>query len=487
MYTPEEYQPDNFWEERLLKCYQVYQQKLIENHGFDFDDLIMQTILLFRNSPKILEHYQTRFKYIMVDEYQDTNHAQYLFTKMLAEKHKNICVVGDDDQSIYSFRGADISNILEFEKDYDNVKVIRLEQNYRSTKAILDTANKVIASNLSRRKKRLWTEKEEGETVRFYFFQNEHQEAEFIAEVIIHSINEEHRKFSDFAVLYRVNAQSRILEDMFRIKDIPYTIVGGISFYERKEIKDAIAYLKVITNPADSVALKRIINEPPRRIGKVLISKLERYADNNNISLFEAMRRVEDINISECQIETVQKVVRLIDRFISIHEGILVHKLIEKVMTETGYIDNLKDEGSMESQARIENLMELINVAKEFEEINKGAKLHDFLSNISLVSDIDTWDNTRSCVTLMTLHNAKGLEFPYVFLTGMEEGLLPHINSLSSGDIEEERRLCYVGMTRAKEKLILTGAANRGLYNSNGIPSCFVKEAEVPTVPMYYI
>ncbi|MDI6781516.1 MAG: UvrD-helicase domain-containing protein [bacterium] len=481
MIVPDNYKPINFWEERLVKCYQLYQEQLEKNNGLDFDDLIMKTIHLFQNSPQILTHYQTRFNHIMVDEYQDTNHSQYLLIKMLVEKHQNICVVGDDDQSIYSFRGADISNILNFEKDYRSVKTIRLEQNYRSTKPILDTANRVIEFNRQRKGKQLWTDKKTGPRVEFKLLRNEHQEAEFVVNTIFDSVSKENKKLSDFVVLYRVNAQSRVLEDTFRMANIPYTIVGGMSFYSRKEIKDILSYLKIIINPSDSVALKRIVNVPSRKIGAALIEKIEKYAKDHNLHLFETMQIAEEIDtLSDTQIKAVERFVKLIEKFMSIKNTTPVSKLLNMLIADSGYLESLKEEKTTESDERIDNIKELINVAIEFEDKEQGIHLEDFLGSISLAANIDVWDNDSSCVTLMTLHNAKGLEFPYVFLTGLEEGLFPHMNSLSNDGIEEERRLCYVGMTRAQERLFLTAASSRKLYGfGTGVPSCFILEAGV--------
>ena len=481
MIVPNNYKPINFWEERLVKCYQLYQEQLEKNNGLDFDDLIMKTILLFQDSPQILTHYQTRFNHIMVDEYQDTNHSQYLLIKMLAEKHQNICVVGDDDQSIYSFRGADISNILNFEKDYKSIKTIRLEQNYRSTKPILDTANRVIEFNRQRKGKQLWTDKKIGPNVEFKLLRNEHQEADFVVNTIFNAVSRENRKLSDFVVLYRVNAQSRVLEDTFRTANIPYTIIGGMSFYSRKEIKDILSYLKVIINPSDSVALKRIVNVPSRKISSALIEKIEKYARDNNLYLFETMEIAEEIDtLSDTQIKAVERFVKLIKKFMTIKDTTTVPKLLNMLIADSGYLESLKEEKTTEAEERVDNIKELINVAVEFEDKEQGIRLEDFLGSISLVANIDMLDNDSSCVTLMTLHNAKGLEFPYVFLTGLEEGLFPHMNSLNNGDIEEERRLCYVGMTRAQEKLFLTAASSRKLYGcGTGVPSCFILEAGV--------
>jgi DNA helicase-2/ATP-dependent DNA helicase PcrA len=481
MISSDNYKPINFWEERLVRCYQLYSEQLEKNNGLDFDDLIMKTIHLFQESPQILTHYQTRFNHVMVDEYQDTNYSQYLLIKMLSEKHQNICVVGDDDQSIYSFRGADISNILNFEKDYRSTRTIRLEQNYRSTKPILDTANRVIQFNRQRKGKQLWTDKKIGPKVEFKLLRNEHQEAEFVVNTILHTVSKEGKKLIDFVVLYRVNAQSRVLEDTFRAANIPYTIVGGMSFYSRKEIKDILSYLKVIINPSDSVALRRIVNVPSRKIGTALIEKIEKYAKDNNLYLFEAMQIAEEIDtLSDTQIKAVERFVKLITKFMTIKNTMSVSKLLNMLVADSGYVESLKEEKTTEAEERIDNIKELINVAIEFEDKEQGILIEDFLGSISLVANIDVWDNDSSCVTLMTLHNAKGLEFPYVFLTGLEEGLFPHINSLNNDAIEEERRLCYVGMTRAQERLFMTAASSRKLYGcGTGVPSCFILESGV--------
>jgi len=480
MQTPSNHKPINFWEERMLNCYKLYQEQLEKHNGLDFDDIIMKTIHLFQESPQVLSHYQTRFNYLMVDEYQDTNYSQYLLIRMLAEKHHNICVVGDDDQSIYGFRGADISNILNFEKDYPSIKTIRLEQNYRSTKPILDTANRVIEFNRNRKGKQLWTEKTVGAKVEFRLLRNEHDEANFVVRTISEAMSRENRKLIDFVVLYRVNAQSRVLEDAFRMANIPYTIVGGMSFYSRKEIKDILSYLKIIVNPLDAVALKRIVNVPSRKIGASLVEKLEKYATINNLHLFEAMEKAELIDtLSDTQVKAVERFIKLIKKFMAIKDTISISKLLNMLLLDSGYLESLKQEKTEEDKDRIENIKELVNVAVEFESKEQGIGLEDFLGSISLVANIDLWDDS-SCVTLMTLHNVKGLEFPYVFLTGMEEGLFPHINSLNSDNIEEERRLCYVGMTRAKEKLLMTAASSRKLYGyGTGMPSCFILEAGI--------
>jgi len=480
MQTPSNHKPINFWEERMLNCYKLYQEQLEKHNGLDFDDIIMKTIHLFQESPQVLSHYQTRFNYLMVDEYQDTNYSQYLLIRMLAEKHHNICVVGDDDQSIYGFRGADISNILNFEKDYPSIKTIRLEQNYRSTKPILDTANRVIEFNRNRKGKQLWTEKTVGAKVEFRLLRNEHDEANFVVRTISEAMSRENRKLIDFVVLYRVNAQSRVLEDAFRMANIPYTIVGGMSFYSRKEIKDILSYLKIIVNPLDAVALKRIVNVPSRKIGASLVEKLEKYATINNLHLFEAMEKAELIDtLSDTQVKAVERFIKLIKKFMAIKDTMSISKLLNMLLLDSGYLESLKQEKTEEDKDRIENIKELVNVAVEFESKEQGIGLEDFLGSISLVANIDLWDDS-SCVTLMTLHNVKGLEFPYVFLTGMEEGLFPHINSLNSDNIEEERRLCYVGMTRAKEKLLMTAASSRKLYGyGTGMPSCFILEAGI--------
>lgn len=469
---PQDYHPENFFEEKIKPVYELYQFKLEENNGLDFDDILMKTVILWQEQPQILTLYQNRFKYLLVDEYQDTNYVQYLFTKMLAEKHKNICCVGDDDQSIYSFRGADITNILEFEKDYDNAKIIRLEENYRSTQVILDIANRVISHNFGRKGKTLWTRKVGGQPVIRYPGTDEHAEASFVIRKIREMTNQG-IALKDFAVLYRVNAQSRVLEDAFVKANIPYSLVGGISFYGRKEIKDIVAYLNIIVNPQDTISLKRIINVPSRKIGKTTIQKMEDFATLKNISLYEAIKSLDKEEIlSKNTTTSIKKFAELIEYFITLKATKSVLELTNEVIDKTGYRQELMD---LQENERIENLKEFLISIEEFETTNEDKTLETYLTNISLYTHIDRWEDNSNKVTLMTLHSAKGLEFPYVFITGVEEGLLPHMNAQNN---EEERRLCYVGMTRAKEQLFLTYARNRKLYGGGlRMPSRFLFES----------
>lgn len=467
---PEEYLPKYFFEEKMKQVYELYQSKLEENNALDFDDILMKTVLLWQEYPQILEFYQNRFKYILVDEYQDTNYVQYLFIKMLAEKHKNICCVGDDDQSIYAFRGADISNILEFEKDYEQVKIIRLEENYRSTEEILTIANRVISHNIGRKEKTLWTRKVGGQPVITYIGTDEHAEASFVVRKII-ELSNQGIPLKDFAILYRVNAQSRVLEDAFLKANVPYCIIGGISFYGRKEIKDIVAYLSVLANPQDALSLKRIINVPSRKIGKTTIQKVEDFAREKGIYLYDALKEIDAIEILPKGATTsIKKFVELMENFIKLKNSVL--ELTKAIINKTGYMQELEE---LEEHDRIDNIAEFLISIEEFEATNEDKSLDAFLSNISLHTNIDDWDDISNKVSLMTLHSAKGLEFSYVFITGLENGLLPHMNA---EDEEEERRLCYVGMTRAKEQLFLSYAISRKLYGGfHGVPSKFLFEA----------
>jgi len=470
---PQDYTPENFFQEKVKLVYELYQSKLEENNALDFDDILMKTIILWQDNPQILEFYQNRFRYILVDEYQDTNYVQYLFTKRLAEKHKNICCVGDDDQSIYGFRGAEIKNILEFEKDYDEVKIIRLEENYRSTQVILDMANRVISHNLGRKGKTLWTRKIGGQPVITYVGIDEHAEASFVIKKII-EMSEQGSAFNDFAVLYRVNAQSRVLEEAFLKAKIPYSLVGGISFYGRKEIKDIVAYLNVIANPQDALSLKRIINVPNRKIGKITRQKIEDFAKGKGIPLYEAIKEIDKAGfLPRSTITSIKRFAELMENFISLKISKSVLELTKEVIDKTGYRQELE---TSQEYDRLDNLEEFLNSLEEFEATNEQKTIEAYLSNISLYTNIDTWEDELNKVTLMTLHSAKGLEFPYVFITGLEEGLLPHMNA---EDEEEERRLCYVGITRAKKQLFLTYARNRKLYGGGfRMPSRFLLESQ---------
>ena len=470
----------DYYRKVVADIYQLYQRKLKESSALDFADLLMEAVRLFKEREEILEKYQERFQYVMVDEYQDTNHAQYLLTKLLAAKHKNICVVGDDDQSIYSFRGADLRNILHFEKDYEDVKVMKLEQNYRSTKNILNMAWKVVKNNIYRKKKKLWTNREEGMPVEYALVDSEIDEANLVVEEMIRLMEEEHI-LGDFAVFYRTNAQSRVLEDALRKAKINYTIVGGVRFYERKEIKDILAYLRIIVNPSDSLNLKRILNIPRRGIGKKTLNHLEQYAHKHQKSLFETLAKVREIKPVPDRISfRLEDFVDLIEDLRGKSKKLPAKELTRALIETTGYLSELASEDTVEAESRIENVKELVSAVGEFEEQSEDKSIEAFLEQVSLITDIDTWDEENDRVTLMTLHLAKGLEFPVVFVTGLEEGLFPHADALyNQAEMEEERRLCYVGMTRAKERLYLTSANQRRLYGQWrwNEPSRFVVEA----------
>ena len=474
---------------RFAKAYRIYQKLLKENNALDFDDLIYKTVQLFRTNPDVLEYYQDKFKYIMVDEYQDTNTSQYELVRMLSEKYKNICVVGDDDQSIYGWRGANIRNILEFEKDFQNTEVIKLEQNYRSTKTILDAANSVIHNNTKRKDKTLWTENDKGSIIHVKKADNEYDEARFVADKINELAVKGERKYKDFAVLYRANAQSRALEDCFVKKSIPYRLFGGVRFYERKEIKDILSYLKVIANPADTIALKRIINVPKRGLGEASIDKVEVFASENNISLYEAMSHIDEITDLKTRAKKFKEFYEVMKSIEEDAENLSVPELIDSVITKTGYVQILEDEGTDETLARIENIDEFVSKASEYEKNADEPSLRGFLEDIALVADIDNYNEDDDCVSLMTMHSAKGLEFPYVFIVGMEEGMFPSYRVMMYGtndDMEEERRLCYVGITRAKEELFLVYAKSRmqhGITQYNAI-SRFLKEIPMELVEM---
>ena len=452
---------------KVSAVYALYQKKLRQNNALDFDDIIMLTIKLFMDNLPVLQYYQKKFKYIMVDEYQDTNTAQYHLVSLLAREHRNLCVVGDDDQSIYSFRGANIKNILNFEEEFKGCKVVKLEKNYRSTRTILDAANNVIRNNIKRKHKTLWTDNEAGGKVVCYKGGDEHEEAGFAAIEIKRLMASEGKSFKDFAVLYRVNAQSRVFEETFVREGIPYRIFGGFRFYDRKEIKDIIAYLRLIQNLADDVAVRRIINVPRRGIGSATVETVWEIASAAGTGLF-------DVILSAPRIPELQKVsaklgafASLILKFREMKETAPVSALIKEIIGGSGILKELEEENTSEAQERIENIREFISVALEFEEQSEEQGLDAFLAHVSLVSDIDALDGGKDNVVLMTLHSAKGLEFPVVFMAGMEEGVFPGYRSMSSGSmIEEERRLCYVGITRAKEKLYLTNAYSRTLFGS---------------------
>ena len=469
--TPDEMELNaggDFNKKKVAAVYREYQASLRKNNALDFDDLIVKTVELFQNCGDVLENYQERFKYIMVDEYQDTNTAQFKFVSLLASKYENLCVVGDDDQSVYKFRGANIGNILGFEHVFPDAKVIRLEQNYRSTKNILSAANEVIANNASRKSKTLWTENPEGELIHFRQFMNGYEEAEYVVGEISRAHRENGAKYKDCAVLYRTNAQSRLFEEKCLLANIPYKIVGGVNFYARKEIKDLICYLKTIDNSRDDLAVRRIINVPKRGIGATTLGRIQDYADKMSVSFYDALRVAEEVPSIGRSLSKIDGFVTFIQSFKSKAESYTVRELLEEVIELTGYVAELKAEDTEESQARIENIDELISKTESYqeamEEQGQPATLSGFLEEIALIADIDSVDPDQDYVLLMTLHSAKGLEFPRVFLVGMEDGIFPSYMSIVSddkSDLEEERRLCYVGITRAMEDLTLTSARQR--------------------------
>lgn len=473
-------QAGDFYEQKLADIYSRYEQKLQLNNALDFDDLLMLSIKLLQENKEVREKYQDRFDYLLVDEYQDTNHAQYLLTKFLAAKHRNICVVGDADQSIYGWRGADIQNILDFEKDYPDAKVIKLEQNYRSTQIILDAANAVIENNTGRKPKNLWTENKSGADIIYFQAVDERDEARFVIEQLQNLQRTENKKLGDMAILYRTNTQSRIFEEMLIKSGISYNMVGGLKFYERKEIKDIIAYLRVIFNPADSLSLLRIINVPKRGIGDASLAKIQAYAAANNVSLFEAVSNAAAIDgLSSRFVSKLDDLAGIIFELMNLASEAPVEDLIDRVLRDTGYLEELGNERTPQAQSRIDNLHELISVAQEFAASEEENNLENFLAHVALVSDIDDTELGEDAITLMTLHSSKGLEFPVVFLVGMEEGLFPHARTLmDETEIEEERRLCYVGITRAKEKLFLSSTKMRTIYGNTVTypPSRFLQE-----------
>ena len=460
----------DFVKKKVAEVYREYQAALRRNNALDFDDLIVKTVELFQNCGDVLENYQERFRYIMVDEYQDTNTAQFKFISLLASKYENLCVVGDDDQSIYKFRGANIGNILGFEHVFPDAKVIRLEQNYRSTKNILNAANAVIANNTSRKSKTLWTENSEGERIHFRQFMNGYEEAEYVVGEISRVHRENGAKYKDCAVLYRTNAQSRLFEEKCLLANIPYKIVGGVNFYARKEIKDLLCYLKTIDNSRDDLAVRRIINVPKRGIGATTLGRIQDYADKMSVSFYDALRVAEEVPSIGRSLSKIDGFVTFIQSLKSKAESYTVRELLEEVIELTGYVAELQAEDTDESKARIENIDELISKTESYqeamEEQGQTATLSGFLEEIALIADIDSVDPDQDYVLLMTLHSAKGLEFPRVFLAGMEDGMFPSYMSIISddrSDLEEERRLCYVGITRAMEDLTLTSVRQRML------------------------
>ncbi len=486
-------QGDGFYHEQVADVYRLYQQRLLGASAMDFDDLLMVTVELFGAFPDVLATYQQRFRYVLVDEYQDTNRAQYVLVKQLTETHRNLCVVGDSDQSIYRFRGADIRNIREFEVDYPDARIVILDQNYRSTETILDAANSVIANNTKRTPKNLWSDRGPGVPIVRYEAEDEHDEAGYVADEV-ERLQGEGFNLSDVAVFYRTNAMSRVVEDVLVRRGVPYTVVGSVKFYDRKEIKDAIAYLRAVVNPEDEVSLKRIINEPRRGIGDTTIAHIDRFSQARKISFAEGLRQAREITQLNARAQTaISEFVAIMDRLREATEEEGVEAAVSAVLADTGMLAALEAEQTIEAMGRVENLRELVGVAAEFETSNEGAVIGDeefdaldnlrrlevFLETTALVADIDEWEEGAGAVTLMTLHTAKGLEFPAVFIVGMEDGVFPHLRSLGDpGELEEERRLAYVGITRAQDRLYLTSAWSRMLFGGSNYnpPSRFLTE-----------
>ena len=469
MITPEEYELNaygDFSKKKIAEAYKEYERQLKANNALDFDDLLVKTVQLFQTQPEILEYYQDRFRYIMVDEYQDTNTVQFKLISLLAAKYKNLCVVGDDDQSIYKFRGANIQNILSFEKEFEHTKVIKLEQNYRSTSTILDAANAVIKNNVGRKAKSLWTENGEGEKIQFRQFDTAYDEAEYIVGDIRERVDNGKAAYCDHAVLYRTNAQSRLFEEKMITANIPYKIVGGVNFYARKEIKDLLAYLKTIDNGKDDLAVRRIINVPKRGIGLTTVNRITEAAQQRGISFYEALCSADLVPGLGRSISKLESFAAMIEYFRKEAEHLSITELMEEILTETGYVEELKAEGEEEAEARLQNIDEFLNKIAAYEESceEELPTLSGFLEEVALVADIDSLDEESDYVVLMTLHSAKGLEFPYVYLAGMEDGIFPSYMTITADDpteIEEERRLCYVGITRAKKELAMTCARRR--------------------------
>lgn len=472
-----EEQADNFRTRNVARIFRLYQQRLVANNAMDFDDLLLLVVRLFHLHPEILGEYRQKFRYILVDEYQDTNCAQYEIIRMLAADHRNLCVVGDDDQSIYQFRGADVRNILEFERDWPDATVVKLEENYRSTGHILDAAYHVVKNNYGRKEKRLWTRQSSGDPVCLFEAKDEYEEARFIAGEIKEYTNE----YDQFAVLYRTNAQSRVIEEVLVRENIPYRMVGGVRFWERKEVKDILAYLRILDNPEDDVSLLRVINVPRRGIGATSIRHLRELAVERNSPLYSALHSVQDdVGLGSGTRKKILEFYQLMENLSKMREYLNVAELAEEVLVQSGYFADLRADGTEQAQSREENLREFLTVAQEFDRVSEDKSLTAFLAQLSLISDLDTLtDEDIPQVILMTLHAAKGLEFPVVFLAGMEEGLFPHMRSFDTADsIEEERRLCYVGITRAKRRLYLTLARRRKLFGQEmyNLPSRFLKE-----------
>ena len=481
MLTPKQYSvkyAGDYRREKIGQVYELYQKRLKENNAIDFDDIINDTIQILSENPDVLQYYTEKFKYVLVDEYQATNKAQFMLVSILASRYGNITVVGDNDQGIYSFRGADITNILNFEKDFPGTKIIKLEQNYRCTGNILKAANAVIKHNENKYEKKLWTQNEEGSLPCLYQAEDEYDEANYIVQQMNHLKTEEYLKLSDFVILYRMNAQSRAIEDILRRENIPYKIVGGLKFYERKEIKDVIAYLRLIHNSSDNLSLKRIINEPKRGIGKTSLENIQQVSDEQGISMYEIIKHADEFGFNRIK-ANAQEFIELIEEIRVKREELSISELIKQVLNKSGYTKALELENTVEAETRLQNLEEFLTVAIEFEEESADNTLAEFLESITLTSDIDGMEDSENSVTLMTLHSAKGLEFPVVFLVGMEEGIFPGYQSMGEPrELEEERRLFYVGITRAKQFLYLTCSKHRTIFGStsyNAI-SRFVKE-----------
>ena len=473
-------QARDFYQQKVADVYEYYERELRKNNALDFDDLLLVAVKLLQSNEAVLDKYSKRFRYVMIDEYQDTNHAQYLLAKLLASHWKNIAVVGDADQSIYAWRGADIQNILDFEKDYPNCTSIKLEQNYRSTKIILDAANAVIENNEGRPKKNLWTDKTEGAKIQHFTAQSEHEEAAFIGDTIAKKHDIHGVPYGDMAILYRTNAQSRVLEEAVIKRALPYTMVGGTKFYDRKEIKDVLAYLRVLYNPFDDLSLLRIINVPKRSIGATTVAKLQDYARANGTSLFMTLTQLHLVDTIKGKTkEKLEEFGILIFTLVAEMEDKTVLDILESILDRTGYLAQLEESTDPQDQARAENIGELLSVAKDFQDTNPTGTVEDFLEQVALVNDVDSFEQEESKVTLMTLHAAKGLEFPIVFLGGLEEGLFPHSRTLMNPEeIEEERRLAYVGITRAEKELYISNATTRTVFGrtSSYLPSRFIDE-----------
>jgi len=473
-------QARDFYQQKVADVYEYYERELRKNNALDFDDLLLVAVKLLQSNEAVLDKYSKRFRYVMIDEYQDTNHAQYLLAKLLASHWKNIAVVGDADQSIYAWRGADIQNILDFEKDYPNCTSIKLEQNYRSTKIILDAANAVIENNEGRPKKNLWTDKTEGAKIQHFTAQSEHEEAAFIGDTIAKKHDIHGIPYGDMAILYRTNAQSRVLEEALIKRALPYIMVGGTKFYDRKEIKDVLAYLRVLYNPFDDLSLLRIINVPKRSIGATTVAKLQDYARANGTSLFMTLTQLHLVDsIKGKTKEKLEEFGILIFTLVAEMEDRTVLDILESILDRTGYLAQLEESTDPQDQARAENIGELLSVAKDFQDTNPSGTVEDFLEQVALVNDVDSFEQEESKVTLMTLHAAKGLEFPIVFLGGLEEGLFPHSRTLMNPEeVEEERRLAYVGITRAEKELYISNATTRTVFGrtSSYLPSRFIDE-----------